>query len=113
MDVLVPQGNGADPRYFSFTQCTSFQEEALRRDMRPSWLHLLELGRLANSYELSRLASLGRSTQVYLGTEKGTGTKGPKQQVIFMRSIAHDASVLTTPEGAVASLAKSLDQLDR
>ena len=50
---------------------------------------------------------------MYLGTEKGTGTKGPKQQVIFMRSIAHDAAVLTTSEGAVASLAKSLDQLDR
>lgn len=64
MDVLVPQGNGADPRYFSFTQCTGFQEEALRRDMRPSWLHLLELGRLANNYELSRLPSLGRSSQV-------------------------------------------------
>lgn len=64
---------------------------------------------------LNRLPTIATTYQhqVYLGTEKGTGTKGPKQQVIFMRSIAHDAAVLTTSEGAVASLAKSLDQLDR
>jgi hypothetical protein len=54
--------------------------------MRPTFPQLLELSRLAANYELQRLPSIGRNTQVYLGSERapaGTKKRGPGNQGMF------------------------------
>ena len=43
---------------------TDFKEDPLRRDMRPTFPQLLELSRLAENFDLQRLPSIGRNTQV-------------------------------------------------
>jgi hypothetical protein len=53
--ILPPQTNA---------QPTDFKEDPLRRDMRPTFPQLLELSRLAANYDLQRLPSIGRNTQV-------------------------------------------------
>ena len=63
VDVCVPR-RGQDPRYFSFTACSGFLEAPERRDMRPTFVHLLELARLQKNYDLDRLPSLGSASQV-------------------------------------------------
>ena len=53
-----------NPRYFTFPASTGFKEDPLQRDMRPTFPQLLELSRLATNFDLQRLPSIGRNTQV-------------------------------------------------
>lgn len=64
MNVLFVQGQ-RNPRYFTFPHSLNFKEDPLRRDMRPTFPQLLELSRLAANYDLQRLPSIGRNTQVH------------------------------------------------
>jgi hypothetical protein len=54
------------------------------RNMRPTSPNILELHRLYNAYELTKLSNVGPNTHVYLGTAKdgeSAGKKNAKQQV--------------------------------
>ena len=56
----------------------NFKEDPLRRDMRPTFPQLLELSRLAANYDLQRLPSIGRNTQVtHLPTHSPTHPPHP------------------------------------
>lgn len=109
LTVLVTQGK-QDPSYYSFPQCDGFKEDPLRRGMRPTFHHLLELGRLSDNYELQRIPAVGRNVQIYVGSEKTTRRNAP--QVVFVRGITHTPG-LTTVSGARRSLLQGLDELER
>ena len=111
VNLMVPQ-IGRDPRYFTMTSCEGFKEDKLRRDMRPTFVYLLELSRLQENYAITRFPALGRNSQVYLGVEKATTGRGPKPQVLFMRSVSHDKNMVTS-QGAYQAMLGALDQLDR
>ena len=93
-----------DPLYYSFPQCDGFKESPLRRNMRPTFHHLLELSRLDDNFDLERLSSVQRNAQVYVGTEKNSkaGRGGPPQ-VVFVRGISH-APGLDSVSGARRAL---------
>jgi len=109
VDVVVPQ-EGDEPRVFSLTSCNGFKEDLLRRDMRPTFVHLLELGRLQENFELARFKALGKLSQVYLGVERMVGRVKP--QVLFYRGVSLDQGIMSE-EGMVKQMEEALDQLDR
>lgn len=112
VNVLVPHEK-ADPYYFTFPQCDGFAEDALRRDMRPTFHHLLELSRLRGNYDLERIPAVGKNAQVYLGVEKlKKPVRGGPQQVIFLRAISHSPGMVTE-SGASKFLQQGLDELER
>merc|ERR1711871_790577 len=102
-----------NPRYFSFPHCDGFKEDKLRRNMRPTFHHLLELARLTSNHELVRMKAVGKNAQVYLGTEQSSGPRrGPPPQVLFVRALSHSVDVATS-EGARRALLQGLDELER
>ena len=112
LSVLVPQEK-ADPNYYSFPQCEGYKEDPLRRNMRPSFHHLLELSRLTENFDLSRLPAVGKNAQVYVGSERNERpSRGGPPQVVFVRAISH-SSGLVTKQGASRALQQGLDELER
>jgi len=107
--VLVPRAK-KDPMYYSFPQCEGFEEDPLRRGMRATFHHLLELNRLTDNYNVERLPAVGRSVQLYVGSEK-TVRRNPAQ-VVSVRGITHTPG-LTTFSGARRALLQGLDELER
>ncbi|KAL7542231.1 hypothetical protein ACHAXR_013354, partial [Thalassiosira sp. AJA248-18] len=107
--ALVAQGK-KDPSYYSFPHCDGFKEDALRRGMRPTFHHLLELGRLEDNFDLERIPAVGRNVQIYVGSEKSARRNAA--QVVFVRGITHTAG-LTTMSGARRTLLQGLDELER
>jgi acetyl-CoA carboxylase/biotin carboxylase 1 len=101
-----------DPMYYSFPQCQGYTEDPLRRNMRPTFHHLLELSRLDDNYNLERLPAAQRNAQVYVGTEKAVKGRGAAPQVVFVRGISH-APGLVSNSGARRALIQGLDELDR
>lgn len=102
-----------DPRYFSFPSCEGFKENPLRRDMRPTFHHLLELSRLDDNFNLERLPAVQRNAQVYLATEKtNKPVRGGPQQVVLVRGISH-APGLVSVSGSRRALIQGLDELER
>ena len=103
VNLLLPVET-KDPLYYSFPQCDGFKESPLRRNMRPTFHHLLELSRLDDNFDLERLSSVQRNAQVYVGTEKNSkaGRGGPPQ-VVFVRGISH-APGLDSVSGARRAL---------
>ncbi|KAL7551919.1 hypothetical protein ACHAWF_015126 [Thalassiosira exigua] len=49
--------------------CEGFKEDPLRRGMRPTFHHLLELNRLTDNFSLERIPAVGRNVQIYVGAE--------------------------------------------
>lgn len=112
VNILIPNAK-KEPSYFTFPQCDGYGEDPLRRDMRPTFHHLLELGRLAKNFELERIPAISRNAQIYVGTEKSDRpTRGPAQQVVFVRGISHKKGLVTTT-GAQRALMQGLDELER
>jgi len=99
-----------DPSYFSFPACDGFKEDPIRRGMRPTFHHLLELARLDANFNLERMDALGRNAQVYIGTEKTAKRFAP--QVVFARGISHSKG-LVTAAGSRRALLQGLDELER
>lgn len=58
VNILIPKPK-KEPSYFTFPQCDGYQEDKLRRDMRPTFHHLLELKRLNDNFDLERLPAIG------------------------------------------------------
>jgi acetyl-CoA carboxylase/biotin carboxylase 1 len=110
VNLLVPVEK-KDPLYYSFPQCSGYKEEPLRRNMRPTFHYLLELGRLDANFNLERIPAVGRNAQVYLGTEKGV-KRGAAPQVLFVRGVSH-APGLVSLSGARRALVQGLDELER
>lgn len=112
VSILVPN-NKKEPSYYTFPQCDNYTEDPLRRNMRPSFHHLLELSRLTQNYELSRLPAIGKNAQIYVGSEKSSRpARGGPPQVVFVRGISHSTG-LVTEAGARRSLQQGLDELER
>ena len=109
LTALIPKGK-KDPSYYTFPQCSGFKEDPLRRGMRPSFHHLLELGRLEGNFNLERIPAVGRNVQIYVGSEKGARRNAA--QVVFLRAISHTPG-LTTYSGARRALLQGLDELER
>lgn len=112
VNVLVAKEK-REPLYYSFPQCNGFAEDPLRRNMRPTFHHLLELSRLTDNFEVERIPAIGKNTQIYLGSEKSDRpVRGGPPQVVFVRAISHSAG-LVTDDGALRSLQQGLDELER
>jgi acetyl-CoA carboxylase/biotin carboxylase 1 len=112
VNILIPN-KMKEPSYMTFPNCQGFKEDPIRRDMRPTFHHLLELQRLTQNFELERLPAVGRNTQVYVGSEKSDRpARGGPQQVVFVRGISHSAG-LATGQGAMRALQQGLDELER
>lgn len=111
VNLLIPR-EGRSPEYYSYP-ADDYKEDPVRRNMRPTFYHLLELDRLSTNFELERLPAIGRNAQVYIGTEKyDRPTRGGASQVLFVRAISH-SSGLVTELGAQKALQQGLDELDR
>lgn len=112
VSVLLPNEK-KDPNYYSFPHCVGYAEDPLRRNMRPSFHHLLELGRLSANFELDRIPAIGKNAQVYIGAEKSARpSRGGPPQVVFVRAISHSSGLVTTT-GASKALQQGLDELER
>ena len=112
VNVLVPVEK-KDPAYFTFPQCDGYKEDALRRNMRPTFHYILELARLTENFKLERIPAIGRNVQVYIGTEQAAKpTRGGPPQVVFVRGISHTAGIVTEI-GARRNLMAGLDELER
>ncbi|CAJ1961615.1 unnamed protein product [Cylindrotheca closterium] len=112
VSLLVPEER-SNPLYYTFPQCDGYNEDPLRRNMRPTFHHLLELSRLRNAYNLERIPAVGKNAQVYIGSEKSAkpGRGGP-QQVVFLRAISHSPGIVSA-SGASKFLQTGLDELER
>ncbi len=64
VSVLFQTAGARQPRYLSFRECMDYKEDPVRRDMRPSFPYIFELGRLDVNYKLERLPTVGRNSQV-------------------------------------------------
>lgn len=102
-----------DPVYYAYPHCGGYVEDPLRRNMRPTFHHLLELGRLDQNFDLERLPAVGRNAQVYIGAEKSTKPMrtGPPQ-VLFVRGISVTPGLVSSG-GAARALVQGLDELER
>jgi len=104
------------PRYANMLAKTEWKEDASRRDMRPSFPYLLEVSSLAQSYDLERVTpTIGRNSQVYVGTQKGEKTGAA---TTFVRTICNTPMQvdkmsddwMTLPE---SRLLQGLDEIER
>jgi acetyl-CoA carboxylase / biotin carboxylase 1 len=112
VNLMIPNDK-KDPSYFTFPQCDDYNEDPIRRNMRPTFHYLLELGRLSKNFELERLSSISRNAQVYVGTEKSDRPiRGAPPQVVFVRAVSHSGSLVTN-KGATFALQQGLDELER
>jgi acetyl-CoA carboxylase/biotin carboxylase 1 len=112
VNLLIPVDK-KDPKYYSFPQCDGYKEAPLRRNMRPTFHHLLELSRLDDNFDLKRLPSVQRNAQVYVGTERtNKPVRGAPPQVVFVRGVSH-APGLVSVSGARRALVQGLDELER
>jgi acetyl-CoA carboxylase / biotin carboxylase 1 len=112
VNVLVPVAE-KDPMYYSFPQCMGYKEDPIRRNMRPTFHHILELSRLSDNFNLERIPAIGRNVQVYVGSEKSAKpVRGGSPQVVFVRGISH-APGLISLTGSRRALLQGLDELER
>ena len=118
VSLLTPgAGSIRNPRYFTYAECDAYSEDPLRRDMRPSFPHLLELRRVAQNFDLERLDNIGRNAQVYLGVEKASedaapGRRRPQPQALFLRAISHSTDALSET-GAERLIQNAMDEIAR
>ncbi|CAM9940346.1 unnamed protein product [Pylaiella littoralis] len=112
VSVLFQPDGARQPRYLSFRECMEYKEDPIRRDMRPSFPYIFELGRLDVNYKLERLPTVGRNSQIYLGVERGGASKRATPQTLFLRAISHRPETYTI-EGANQALLMAMDELER
>eukprot|EP00565_Helicotheca_tamesis_P003884 CAMPEP_0185725054 /NCGR_PEP_ID=MMETSP1171-20130828/1378_1 /TAXON_ID=374046 /ORGANISM="Helicotheca tamensis, Strain CCMP826" /LENGTH=2089 /DNA_ID=CAMNT_0028393057 /DNA_START=20 /DNA_END=6289 /DNA_ORIENTATION=+ len=112
ISVASPQSKKS-PVYLSFPHCYDYKDDPIRRNMRPTFHHLLELGRLNENFDLERIDSINKNVQVYIGSEKtARPTRGGPPQVLFVRGISHTPGIVTKG-GARRALLQGLDELER
>lgn len=117
--VIMCQQAPQIPRYASFTAAMDWAEDKLRRDMRPTFAHLMEVNNLAEEYDLERIIpTIGRNSQVYLGVQKGVEARGRfgKPSTTFVRMITHTIEVDDGEkwmEGPEYILQSAIDEIER
>jgi acetyl-CoA carboxylase / biotin carboxylase 1 len=112
VNILIPVSK-KEPAYLTFPECISYKEDPLRRNMRPTFYHLLELGRVSANFDLERIPAIGRNAQIYVGSEKSERpTRGAGTQVVFLRTISHSTGLINSA-GARKALTQGLDELER
>ena len=112
VSLLVPVAK-KDPLYYTFVHPTGFKEDPLRRNMRPTFHHVLELARLAETFDIERLPAIQKNVQLYVGTEKNAKpARGGAGQVVFVRGLSHTPGIITEA-GARRALLQGLDELER
>eukprot|EP01041_Mallomonas_annulata_P006607 gene6607-13373_t len=112
---LLLSNPGKRVSYFNFYHDTGFKEDPVSRNMRPTLPLLLELNRLVKNHDLIRLPTVGRNSQMYLGTERMDGTaRGSKDlpQVLFLRAISNSQDT-ASKDGADRVLSLAIDELER
>jgi acetyl-CoA carboxylase / biotin carboxylase 1 len=89
VSVLKPNAK-KDPSYFNFPLVEIYKEDAIRRNMRPTFYALLVLSRLSANFDLERIPAIDHSTQIYIGTERmERPSRAVTPQVVFVRAISH------------------------
>jgi len=113
LNLLVPVDK-QDPTFYSFPQCDGYKEDPIRRNMRPTFHHLLELGRLDTNFELTRIPAVSKNAQIYIGSEKSgrKPVRGGPPQVVFVRGVSHMPGLVSIP-GSNRALVQGLDELER
>ena len=112
VNIVIPHEK-TDPYYYTFPECEGYKENPLRRNMRPTFHHLLELGRLQDNFELDRIPAIGKNAQVYIGSEKtAKPVRGGAPQVVFLRAISNSPGIVSA-KGARKMLQQGLDELER
>lgn len=112
INILIPESK-KEPSYYTFPQCEGYKEDPLRRNMRPTFHQLLELGSLSETFDLERIPAIGKNAQIYIGTEKTERpVRGGSPQVVFLRTISLSAG-LAFGSGARKALTQGLDELER
>jgi len=110
---LLIANDKKETSYYTLSSSTGYQENPLRRNMRPTFYDLLDLGRLAKDYDLERIDALQKNAQVYIGTQRGARAgRGAPPQVLFARGISHTGGI-TTSGGAMRAMLGGLDELER
>ncbi|VEU44842.1 unnamed protein product [Pseudo-nitzschia multistriata] len=110
--IVIPNER-ADPYYYTFPECEGYKENALRRNMRPTFHHLLELSRLQENFNVDRIPAIAKNTLVYVGVEKtDKPVRGGPPQVVFLRAISNSPGIVTA-NGARRMLQNGLDELER
>ena len=106
---------GKKVSYFNFLLETGFNEDRISRNMRPTMPQLLELNRMSENFELTRIPAAGRNTYMFIGKEKANiasaAKKGEQQQVVFLRSISLSDFAIS-PEGSGKMLSTALEELE-
>jgi len=107
------------PRYVCFLAESGWCEDSSRRDMHTTLPHLLEINVLSDNYVLKRIVpTIGRNSQVYVGTMKGaeTGKRGPPR-IVFARMITHTMKATVGQENWTVwpetLLLSAIDEVDR
>jgi len=108
VNVVTCQG-ARPPLHHTFMECEGYNEDPMRRSMRPTFTHLLELPRLAN-YDLSRFPTINRDLHIYLGEAKGAKQRRLGNQRLFLRRVSHSADLMEG--GAERMLAKAVDAIE-
>ena len=109
------------PRYFTFVNPTCiesgasagpYREDPLRRGMRPTFYHLLELGAVERNFLTTPLPTVNRDLRVYVGDDRAGRAKNPKfaAQSVFVRRLTHSPDFFDG--GCARLLDKALDALD-
>ena len=107
---------GSKVSYYNYDSESNYAEDVASRNMRPTMPQLLELNRLRENHELTRLPTVGRNAYLYLGKEIVPGVPGKKKvdapQVLFLRSISLSSDTVTL-NGADRVIAMALDEIER
>lgn len=102
------------PRLYTFQNdvdtAYELKEDPLRRMMRPTFYHLLELEKISSKFDLTPLAAVNRDLRIYIGDEKGVTDKRKRQQTVFVRRVTHSTDL--DGEGAARLFDKALDALE-
>lgn len=101
--------------YYNYYSDTSFKEDPISRNMRPTMPQLLELNRLTQNYDLIKLHTINRNSYMFLGYEKQVGAKakkGDQSQVLFLRTISLSSDIASA-KGSERLLLSALDELER
>eukprot|EP00534_Pseudo-nitzschia_fraudulenta_P008502 CAMPEP_0201147778 /NCGR_PEP_ID=MMETSP0851-20130426/9292_1 /ASSEMBLY_ACC=CAM_ASM_000631 /TAXON_ID=183588 /ORGANISM="Pseudo-nitzschia fraudulenta, Strain WWA7" /LENGTH=2078 /DNA_ID=CAMNT_0047423721 /DNA_START=36 /DNA_END=6272 /DNA_ORIENTATION=- len=112
VNIVIPHEK-TDSYYYTFPECEGYKENPLRRNMRPTFHHLLELSRLQENFNLDRIPAIGKNAQVYVGVEKtAKPARGGPPQVVFLRAISNSPGIVSAT-GARKMLQQGLDELER
>ncbi|KAJ8604581.1 hypothetical protein CTAYLR_007627 [Chrysophaeum taylorii] len=100
------------PRSFTFVanESNALEEDPLRRMMRPTFYHLLELDAISQHFALTPLATVNRDLRVYIGDEKNPKNPRAASQTVFVRRVTHSTDLADA--GAERLFDKALDALE-